>query len=203
MIDEKLIVDIRRYVNRKTGKNYFKDIRKSGENIIVTCPFHKQGQEAKPSASIRITTTEKVSEGQFHCFTCSESMMITQVIERLLGDLYDEDEVESLFGLSTLVIKSKIIQDSTPQITFTIPEKLSYNDAELERYKFYHAYMKNRRIEEETCTKYSIGYDNYSRCITFPIRDVNRYCIGVGRRSIDSKIYRYPQNMIKPLYRSI
>lgn len=70
MINVEYLSEIREYIKGKTGKTYFRDIRKTTNNLIVTCPYHKGGQERKPSANIRITTTDEVSEGLFHCFTC-------------------------------------------------------------------------------------------------------------------------------------
>ena len=53
--------------------------KKSGEGqIIVQCPFHKGGQERKPSFSVN------VDEGLFHCFTCHESGTMPMLL-RLLG----------------------------------------------------------------------------------------------------------------------
>lgn len=60
-IDVELIERIRDYLKRKTGKLYFKHIRKTPDNIQVTCPFHKGGQENKPSATIRTTLNDKAS----------------------------------------------------------------------------------------------------------------------------------------------
>ena len=66
------ILDIvRRYVDDR--------VKKSGEGqILVRCPFHKGGQEKKPSFSVN------VEEGLFHCFTCHESGTIPTLL-RMLG----------------------------------------------------------------------------------------------------------------------
>lgn len=77
MINEKYILDIRNFLKVKTGILYFKDIRKTENNIIVTCPFHKGGQESKPSATIRTISYEKAPEGMFHCFTCRRIYDVT------------------------------------------------------------------------------------------------------------------------------
>ena len=69
LINIKLMEQIREYIKIKTGKQYFKHIRQTANNLIVTCPFHKGGQENKPSASIRITSSDKASIGLFSCFT--------------------------------------------------------------------------------------------------------------------------------------
>ena len=106
MIDEQYITNLRTYIKDKIGILYFKDIKRTQDNIMVTCPFHKGGQENRPSASIRINSSDRASEGLFHCFNCGESMMLSQLVEHLLGSLYNEDEVESLFGLKTLQLQS-------------------------------------------------------------------------------------------------
>lgn len=201
MIDEKLLKEIRLYLQAKTRILYFKDIRKTGDNLKVTCPFHKEGQESKPSAYIRTTAGDKAPEGFFHCFTCGQKMPLLQVMQTLLGDNYNENEIESLFSLKTLQIQSNILQVRKPRL-FEIPNKtdFTYNETELNRYKYYHPYLAQRGISEKTALHYDIGYDSSCEQITFPIRDKLRYCKGIGRRSISKKMYRYPPGMKKPLY---
>lgn len=70
VLDESLIADIREYVKIKTGILYLRTIKRTGNNIMVTCPFHKGGQERKPSCGIRITPDDFSSIGTVHCFTC-------------------------------------------------------------------------------------------------------------------------------------
>lgn len=201
VLDEELLKNIRLYIQAKTGIHYFKNIRKTSDNLLVTCPFHKGGQENKPSAGIRLTEGDTISIGTFHCFTCGETMGLSEVIQRLLGNLYNEDEVESRFGLKLLSVQSNIQHQTKPSL-FKIPDKsqFSYNDEELKQYRFYHPYLHSRGISKSTAEKYDIGYDSNNEQITFPIRDRLRYCKGIGRRSINKKFYRYPTGMVKPLY---
>ena len=49
---------------------YLHTIKDSGENIQVSCPYHKSGQEKRPSAGIR------KSDGTFHCFACGETHIL-------------------------------------------------------------------------------------------------------------------------------
>lgn len=198
-IDEKLIQDIRAYIHRKTGKWYFKHIRQMTDNIQVTCPFHKEGQENKASASIRITENDRSYPGLFSCFTCHETMSLGQVVESLLGDLYDEEEVEANFGLKTIQARQALIE-KPKKIMFNLEKKSYVPKSEIETLKYYHPYLESRRIDKQTADKYDLGFDPYNKHITFPIYDKDHNCLGLGRRSIEQKIYRYPQDMIKPLY---
>lgn len=45
------------------GIHLLHSIKDAGDNIMVSCPYHKGGQERRPSAGIHKDT------GTFHCFT--------------------------------------------------------------------------------------------------------------------------------------
>ena len=57
--------------------------RDSGEHIQITCPYHSNGMERKPSAGLR------KSDGIFHCFACGEVHSLPEVISHCFG--HDED----------------------------------------------------------------------------------------------------------------
>jgi len=65
------IIDlVRRYVDDR--------IRKSGaSNVACRCPFHKGGQEARPSFSVNVEL------GVFNCYTCHESGTIPTLLTML------------------------------------------------------------------------------------------------------------------------
>ena len=199
LINEKIIEEIRSYIKIKTGKLYFKHIRQMVDNIQITCPFHKDGQENKPSASIRITDNDKSYVGLFSCFTCHESMSLNEVIKRLLGDLYDEDEVNRKFNLNVIQAKQQLIEKPN-RVLFKIKSNSFVSRKDIQNFKFYHPYLKQRRINEETADKYDLGFDSYNQQIIFPIYDINHNCLMLGRRSILQKVYRYPKDTTKPLY---
>lgn len=201
MLDVKLMQQLREYIRRKTGKLYFKSIKDQIDNIQITCPFHKDGQESKPSASIRKTYIEgKSTPGTFHCFTCGQTMNISQMVEKILGPLYNADEVETLFQLSTIYVDTFIQKMHDPVFSFKLDTQSTITEADMRRYRYYHPYLEQRHISIDIANIYDIGYDKLNDQITFPIRDKYKNIIGVGRRSIKRKIYRYPIGMIKPLY---
>lgn len=64
---------IQELVERHIGRGRF-----SGEsNIMLRCPFHKDGQETKPSFSVN------VDHALFQCFTCKVSGGITKLLKML------------------------------------------------------------------------------------------------------------------------
>lgn len=199
-ITVELIENIRTYLLTKTKKLYFKDIKYNPDNIILTCPFHKNGQERHPSASIRITKNDRSYPGLFSCFNCKETMSLKEVIKKILGDQYDEDEVENKFHLNSIILKSSLDILEPKKPLFELPVNDYIPESTLKEYRYYHNYLKKRNITEDTANKYDIGYDKANDQITFPIRDKYRHCLAVGRRSITNKIYRYPYQFQKPLY---
>lgn len=120
-IDAKLIEDLREYLKIKTGRLYFKYIRQMADNIQVTCPFHKQGNENKASANIRITPSDRAYPGLFSCFSCKETMPLDRVLAKILGPIYDEEEVENLFHLKILISKNILFQEKKEPL-FKIPK---------------------------------------------------------------------------------
>ena len=61
------------------GLEYFHKIRDTGKDIQVCCPYHKNGQERKPSAGMR------KEDGLFHCFTCGEVHSLHEVVSHCFG----------------------------------------------------------------------------------------------------------------------
>jgi DNA primase len=60
------------------------DIKYKSNQVIVTCPFHKDGRESHPSCSIYVGEDEKIPWGTFHCFTCGESGNLVKFISLCL-----------------------------------------------------------------------------------------------------------------------
>lgn len=199
MIDEKLFIDLRQYILSKTGKVYFGRIKSTKDDLMISCPFHKEGQERKPSCGIKIRTDNKGTAGTVHCFSCGVTTNISLMMQDILGSLYNEDEVESRFNLKGEMGNS-FIQQKENLPTFQIPKKPNVQEKQLRTYRIYHPYLQSRGITEEVAKKYDIGYDEFNKQITFPIRNINKECIAIGRRSITYKRYIYPEDMVKPLY---
>ena len=51
----------------------FNTIKDLSEDLMVSCPFHKEGQERKPSCGIR------KEDGWLHCFTCRGKLFIRRI----------------------------------------------------------------------------------------------------------------------------
>ena len=58
------------------GIHRFADIKPNGKNVQTQCPFHKDGQERKPSFGIN-------DEGACHCFSCGWAGTIDRMISEI------------------------------------------------------------------------------------------------------------------------
>lgn len=200
MIDEQYIERLKSYIFRKTGKHYLNKIKPTTSDFMVSCPFHKDGQERKPSCGIKRFTTEKGVEGTVHCFSCGYTTDIEGLLQYVLGDLYDSTEADTLFNVSSLKVQGAFYKPSELNL-FELPKKQTYiSKSIIKKYKKYHPYLQQRRIDESTAFKYDLGYDSINNHIIFPIKDKYNNCIALGRRAITYKQYIYPPGFKKPLY---
>lgn len=183
----------------------FDRIKELPDDLMVSCPFHKGGQERKPSCGIR------KEDGWVHCFTCGESCSLAQMISRCFG-------VNDLgqFGLNWLknnflgdILEKRHIYIDLDRKSFKIDsdankqQNLSNNyvsDKELNKYRYIHPYMYKRKMTDEVIEIFDIGYDKETECITFPVRDKEGNCLFIARRSVKAKYFNYPISAEKPLY---
>ena len=76
---------IKQYRLERDGKLYLKHINETGNNVMVTCPFHKDGNEKKPSCGVSSVETADTPAGTVHCFTCGKNMGFERFISYILG----------------------------------------------------------------------------------------------------------------------
>lgn len=183
-------------------------------NIQFNCPIHSGGMEARPSCGILTSDKNGVPAGTVHCFSCGYIATLDEMVSHCFG--YDD---MGLFGRQWLAknfltvaiadrksIKLDISRKQTPKAQTYITEK------ELEKYRYYHPYMYKRKLTDEIIERFDVGYDDcFSlvdrfgnaknlRCITFPVRDITGGTLFIARRSIDTKLFHYPEGVEKPVY---
>lgn len=190
------------------GFTYFqKGFRDSGDDIMIQCPYHGDGQERKPSAGIR------KSDGQFHCFACNETHSLPEVIAYCFGynDMLGKEGwkwlLKNFATISREERKDVVLDferkpDNRHNIDFDSTVNTAYvSEEELDSYRYYHKYWEKRGIvDEDIIELFDLGYDRRTKCITFPVRDIYGRCLFVARRNIHTKFFNYPQGVKKPLY---
>ena len=130
-----------------SGINVFHKFRLSGnDNIMTTCPFHKGGQERKPSFGI-----SKI-DGSCHCFACGWAGSLTQMISQVFG--YDDDGAYGEKWLSRNFVSLSV--ETRKPIDLPLSRKVSrrrivipaFTEAELAKYRYIHPYMYERGLTD-------------------------------------------------------
>ena len=202
------------------GYQLLNKIKELPDDIMVTCPYHKDGQERRPSAGFR------KSDGQFHCLACGEIHSLQEVISFCFGNI---DDMVGAFGWNWLLknfatlqveerkdVKIDLERNNIPSKTALVANQggsgngvldavadypvLCVSEEELDGYRYTHPYMYKRGLTDEVIEEFDIGYDKNTRCITFPIRDIYGRTLFVARRSVSTKYFNYPLGAEKPLY---
>lgn len=170
-------------------------------NYMICCPFHKDGQEKRPSMGIL------KKDGTCHCFACGWVGNLQTLVSNCLG--YDDEgrqgEKWLIHNFVTLSVEER------PNVDLDYSRNNSANNAihsvdyvsedELDGYRYNHPYWAERKITNPNIIElFDLGYDKKTDCIVFPIRDVHGRCLFVARRSTKTKYFNYPQGVEKPLY---
>ena len=177
--------------------------RNSGNHIQITCPYHSNGMERKPSAGIR------KSDGILHCFACGEVHSLPEVISHCFGH-----EDAGIWGWTWLLKNFAIVQVEerkdidlnldrpefmTKCLNVYVPSKY-VSEEELDKYRYTHPYLYKRGMTDEVIELFDLGWDSDVQAITFPIRDIHGNCLFIARRSVKTKFFNYPEGVEKPLY---
>lgn len=182
---------------RLSGIELLQTVKSSGDDIMIQCPYHGNGQEKRPSAGIR------KSDGIFHCFACGEIHTLAEVVSHC----FDKDET-GVFGWKWLLKNFGTVsvgERKDVQLDFGRADNFVHNndyvtEEELSRYRYYHPYMYMRKLTDEIIECFDVGYDSNTNCITFPVRDVHGHTLFIARRSVNYKYFNYPKGIEKPLY---
>ena len=196
------------------------DIKDGPANVMITCPFHSDGHEKKPSMGV------KKQGGVCHCFTCGEVVDFAELVSYCVNGTKSEQ-----YGTNWLLNRYK---DFTFQ---TLKESLALNDfkgkeqdklivaksrgesldrniktgkkiskhfvseEELDSYRWTHPYWEFRGVTDDWVIElFDLGYDREKQMITMPVRDVDGNCEFVAKRSVNTKFFQYPPGVSKPLY---
>ena len=195
--DVEEILNVLRQALHTKGIDRFAKIFPSGNNVMTNCPFHKEGQERKPSFGIN------AKDGICHCFGCGWVGSIQEMISNCFG--YDD---MGLYGSRWLIRNFLTISvEERPDIELDMSrgrkevQREYVSEEELDEYRYYHDYWTKRGIVSDWILNlFDLGYDRKTQCITFPIRDIKGRCLFVARRSVNSKFFNYPEGAEKPLY---
>ena len=213
-----ILQEVRDQVLNQQGREILRKIKKSGNNIMVCCPNHNNGQERKPSCGISLVDGKESKAGTVHCFTCGYVDSFSGFISKCFG--YEGEAFGRQWLLENFV--SGELEDR-PELPINvsrdtyIPQTDYITEQELASYRFIHPYMYQRKLTNEVIEKYDVGYQKDFRlpiiehdkivgygepieCLTFPVRDISGKTLFVSRRAIYNKNFFLPLDKEKPVY---
>lgn len=79
----------------KVVMSVFPDGRVSSGYVRVRCPYHKGGQEKRPSMSILLEPRGEMTAGTCHCFACGKVVMINELLEKVGANPIDDTAIQS------------------------------------------------------------------------------------------------------------
>ena len=191
-----IITTLKNQLELNGVKRFYKTID-TPDNLMICCPFHKDGQERKPSMGIH------KSDGICHCFACSW----TGSLQELVSNCFGKNDF-GVFGrkwLSRNFLSISVEERNEIDLDFSRSPSINTNDyvsdEELDKYRWTHPYWAKRGITDERIIElFDLGYDKETECITMPVRDKSGHTLFVARRSVKTKFFNYPQGVKKPLY---
>ena len=197
------IVDIIKELRQQLSEHgiyKFEKFFDSGDDLMVCCPYHKYGQERKPSAGIRKT------DGMFHCLACGETHSLIEMIANCLGykdALQGYKWLVQNFATTEVRERGKLtvcFNRNNNSVNDTVNNSTKIGEEELDSYRYTHKYLYERGLTDEVIEHFDLGYDKSTDSITFPVRDINGDCMFVARRSVKTKHFDLPKGINKPLY---
>lgn len=217
--EEEVLVELRTQL-ALNGIDRLHDIRVLPNTIQITCPFHKGGQESKPSCGITTRDIKKgdklIKSGTVHCFTCG----YVGSLEEMISALFGRNDFGA-FGTQWLRKNFLTVEyENRPEIKLDMSrgkkkkeeQKQNYiTEEELDSYRYTHPYMYKRKLTDDIIEMFDVGYDkNFTLktkfgdkvipCLTFPIKDEEGNVLFIARRSVEGKFFSFPVGVDKPVY---
>lgn len=185
----------------ETHNGKLKDIgRDENDNVAITCPVHKMGNEQHPSCNVYSRKDNpKIEYGKCHCFTCGWTASLPKLVSVCFGlddTSYGEEWLSSRFG-----------NDYTDNILY-MPEielgrtttKKFLDESILSNYNYYDDYMWKRKLTKDVVDKFKVGYDPQRKVLTFPVWDEHGNLVMVTTRSTVNKQFYIEKDSDKPVY---
>lgn len=183
-------------LRQRTG--LMRELKDSGNDFMVTCPFHANGQERKPSCGIlknEHNNGDRVLEaGTVHCYSCGYTASLPKFVADLLGLGNDFEGFKWLVGRYTYGKTSERAISFDFEREKQREDALQINTSLVETYvhDFKHsdkaqAYIRNRKISDEITEHFNIGYNKINDSIVIPIYDIDGSIKMLKERSIEGK----------------
>lgn len=191
------LINILKQVKSEINTGKLDVFKEKHDNVIVTCPFHKDGHEKRPSCGIYQGESADIEYGWFKCFTCGETGPLTKFIGECFNSNteFGKEWLLERFG-NTLVEK----QLELLPINFNVNKTQYLDEKILDTFQSYHPYMTQRKLTSDVIEKFKIKYDTDTKSIVFPVWDDKGKLLMLTRRSVVDKTFIIDKDKEKPVY---
>lgn len=200
----------------------------TGDWHTIHCPFHKDGQERKPSCGVLLRdqyrNRQRWQAGTFHCFTCGTVKTFREgvlyILQTYCKDLDFRSKITELLDAEDLITEDLLVPKNVMDAvtnsfaidmiqSMTQAPQVFISEEELASYRYTVPYMYERRLTDAIIEEYDVGVDmNWVPpgrkkpvpCLTFPVRDLQGRTLFIYRRSIEGKFFNAPEGVTKPVY---
>jgi hypothetical protein len=185
----------------ETHNGKLKDIgRDENDNVAITCPVHKMGNEQHPSCNVYSRKDNpKIEYGKCHCFTCGWTASLPKLVSVCFGlddTSYGEEWLSSRFGSN---YTDNILYMPEIELGRTTAKKF-LDESILSNYNYYDDYMWKRKLTKDVVDKFKVGYDPQRKVLTFPVWDEHGNLVMVTTRSTVNKQFYIEKDSDKPVY---
>ena len=176
-------------------------VKPTHDNIQICCPMpHNGKQERKPSCGILTKDKGKDKAGTVHCFACGYTASLEEMVSHCFG-FNDKGAYGKAWLLKNFVsMDQESRRELGLQLSRIAVKQEFVTEEELDKYRYVHPYMYTRKLTDAIIEKFDIGYDEKTKCITFPVCDERGRVVFIARRSVKTKFFNYPKDVTKPLY---
>lgn len=163
------------------ARRYLRFVRMSGPNNIGgPCPFHKGGQEKKPSFYIHLDS------GLYYCHTCHAKGTFVQFL-KAMG--VPSSGVDLVLEETRKQPWNKVKKDTTQGAGYG---DHFLNESILGVFQYCPTDLVSAGFDPKVLKRLEIGFDREEMRIIFPIRDLDGRLVGLSGRSVcgDDKRYK-------------
>lgn len=194
----KPIIDIVKDIKNIIYNGKLKTVRVRGDNIRVTCPFHKNGLEDRASSDIYIgDKNDELEYGWFKCFTCGENAPFYHFVAECLEISDSEAKAWLIRNYADGTLDYEI---ELPPIILNNNKKEFLDESILDTFENFHPYMAQRKLAKNITELFQVKYDPATKCLVFPVRDEKGRLVMFTRRSVTDKRFIIDKEKEKPLY---
>lgn len=199
---EQIIARLQIEREEESGETLFRRTKSLGANLQFSCPFHAGGMERKPSCGMSREITygggKAYEAGMVHCFTCGYTSplpkFISDVLGRVDGGFFGNQWLKKNFVASEVVTRPKLDLNFNRNETLKEVRYEAVAESELDKFRWVHPYMYERKLTDELIEMFDVGYDKLNDSLTFPVRDKDGRTIFINRRSVSTKFHKYGEN---------